>query len=203
MLDGEVRPAFIEGSELLLRAYAVAVEAHRGQLRKDRSTPYVGHPLAVAELLSESGLDETTIAAAILHDVVEDSDFSLGDVVEGFGIEVGELVGALTDDRDLGDYEERKREHRARVAEAGPKAAAIYAADKLANVGDMRALYADLGEAVAGRFNAPIDVRVGVWHEDLEMLERLVPELEIVPELRAELDRFQAERPGVRDRALG
>ena len=203
MLNGEVRPAFVEGSELLERAYSVAVEAHRGQLRKDRSSPYVGHPLAVAELLSGAGLDEATIAAAILHDVVEDSELRLGDVVEGFGLEVGELVGALTDDRDLSDYEERKREHRARVEEAGPKAAAIYAADKLVNVRDMRALYADLGEAVAGRFNAPVDVRVGLWREDLEMLERLVPELEIVPELREELDRFQAERPGVRDRALG
>ena len=195
--DGET-PDFLRGSGPLERAYALAVEAHRGQSRKDGSSPYIGHPLAVAERLHDAGLDQPTLVAALLHDVVEDSELTVGEVAERFGPDVGELVSALTDDRAIDGYEERKREHRARVEVAGSRAAAIYCADKLANVRDLRRLYAELGEASAARFNAPIDVRVGLWREDLEMLGSVVPELRIVAELRAELDEFEAERPGMR-----
>lgn len=191
-------PDFIADSDLLKEAFALASEAHRGQSRKDGQSPYIGHPTAVAQRLARAGAAEPVIAAALLHDVVEDSDLTVGAVVERFGIEVGELVSALTDDRTIDDYEERKREHRARVEEAGPQAAAIYAADKLVNVRDLRSLYADLGEAAAGRFKAPIDLRVELWREDLEMLDRVVPRLAIVGELRAELDAFEAERPGMK-----
>lgn len=191
-------PDFTADSDLLKQAFALASEAHEGQSRKDGRSPYIGHPTAVAQRLARAGAGETVIAAALLHDVVEDSDMTVGEVVERFGIEVGELVSALTDDRNIEDYGDRKREHRARVEEAGPQAAAIYAADKLVNVRDLRALYADLGEASAGRFKAPIDVRVGLWREDLEMLDRVVPRLSIVAELRAELDAFETERPGMK-----
>jgi (p)ppGpp synthase/HD superfamily hydrolase len=188
----------MDASPALREAYQLAADAHRGQTRKDGTSPYIGHPLAVARMLHEAGLDEDTLTAALLHDVVEDSELTIDEVVERFGVSVGELVAALTDDRTIEDYAERKREHRDRVERAGPRAAAIYAADKLVNVRDMRLLYEELGEAVAGRFKAPIDVRVALWRDDAEMLEHVVPELEIVDRLRAELDAFEAERPGMR-----
>jgi (p)ppGpp synthase/HD superfamily hydrolase len=188
----------LDASSALREAFELAAQAHRGQTRKDGSSPYIGHPLAVARMLHEAGFDDQTLAAALLHDVVEDSELTVEEVVERFGPSVGDLVGALTDDRTIADYAERKREHRGRVERAGEPAAAIYAADKLVNVHDMRLLYEDLGEAVAGRFKAPIDVRVELWRGDLEMLERVVPELDIVYRLRAELDAFVAERPGAR-----
>ena len=197
MGNGSAAPDFVADSDALREAFALASEAHYGQSRKDGESPYISHPVAVAERLAASGAGEAVITAALLHDVVEDSDLTVGEVVERFGVEVGELVAALTDDGTIADYEERKREHRARVEEAGPQAAAIYAADKLVNVRDLRSLYADLGEAAASRFNAPIDVRVDLWREDLEMLDRVVPRLRIVTELRAELSEFEAERPGM------
>ena len=70
----------------------------------------------------------------------------------------------------------------------------IYAADKLANLRDMRTLYASEGEAAAAKFKAPIDVRVRLWRGDLELAEREAPELGLVAELRSELDAFDAER---------
>jgi (p)ppGpp synthase/HD superfamily hydrolase len=181
-----------------MRAYAVATEAHRGQAGKDGSSPYIRHPLAVAERLAADGLEERTVTAAILHDVVERSDLDLDEVVARFGAEVGELVSTLTDDASIGDYEERKREHRSRVAEAGPEAAAIYAADKLTNVRELSSLYAELGEAVAGRLPVPVDERVALWREDLAMLEALAGDLAVVADLRAALDGFEAQRPGIR-----
>jgi (p)ppGpp synthase/HD superfamily hydrolase len=188
------QPGELDGSPALRDAYELAAEAHRGQTRKDGTTPYLGHPLAVARELRRNGLSEETQVAGLLHDVVEDSKMTVGDVVERFGVGVGELVAALTDDRTIEDYEERKREHRNRVEEAGSEATSIYAADKLVNVRELRRLYGELGEDAAERLKAPIGIRVALWHGDLEMLRRMVPELPTVAALAAELDRFEAER---------
>ena len=181
-----------------MQAHAVAADAHDGQSGKDRRSPYIRHPLAVAERLDADGLDEATVVAAILHDVVERSDLGIDEVVARFGVEVGELVSALTDDATIASYGERKREHRARVAATGRGAAAIYAADKLMNVRELRSLYDELGEAVAGRLPVPVDERVALWREDVAMLEDAAGDLAVVGDLRAELDRFEAERPGAR-----
>jgi (p)ppGpp synthase/HD superfamily hydrolase len=181
-------------SDLVGKALAVAGEAHRDQRRADGS-PYLAHPLAVCELLSHAGADERTLAAALLHDAIEDSDLSVGDVVAGFGVEVGELVAALTDDPGIDDWVERKNALRTQVADAGPRAAAVYAADKLANLQDMRELYAEHGEAAIDRHRAPsLDLRVGAWASDVEMIERVVPELPLAAALRKELAAFRGER---------
>ena len=77
------------------RAYAVADQAHAGQLRKS-GEPYITHPLAVAEILADIGLDEATIIAALLHDTVEDTEYSLADLKRDFGDEVAALVDGVT-----------------------------------------------------------------------------------------------------------
>ena len=59
----------------IARAYDVAADMHRGQIRKS-GEPYLIHPMAVAEILAELGMDEDTIAAGLLHDVVEDTDYT-------------------------------------------------------------------------------------------------------------------------------
>jgi (p)ppGpp synthase/HD superfamily hydrolase len=188
------QPGELDGSPSLRDAYELAAEAHGGQTRKDGTTPYLGHPLAVTRELRRNELPEDTQVAGLLHDVVEDSEVTVGEVTERFGVHVGELVAALTDDRTIDDYEDRKREHRDRVEEAGSQAASIYAADKLVNVREMRRLYGELGEETAERFKAPISIRVALWHGDLEMLRRMIPGLSTVAAFAAELDLFEAER---------
>ncbi len=194
MSDEGTTPVWLRGSRQLTQAYELAREAHRDQSRKDGTSPYIGHPLAVTQRLAEAGLDEATLAAALLHDVVEDSQLGVDEVVRRFGIEVGELVSALTDNATISDYATRKREHRGRVEAAGSRAAAIYGADKLVNVRDLRALYGDLGEGAAERFKAPLDLRITLWREDLDMLERCVPQLGIGRELRSELNALDRQR---------
>ena len=93
-------PDWMRSSEALTRAYALAREAHSGQAGKDGRSPYIRHPLAVAERLAAEGLDEPTLVAAILHDVVESSDLGLDEVVARFGTEVGELVSRFDRRRD-------------------------------------------------------------------------------------------------------
>jgi len=77
------------------RAYHMAEEAHRGQLRKS-GDPFISHPLGVAMILAQLGLDETSIAAALLHDAVEDTELSLVEVETSMGFDVARLIDGLT-----------------------------------------------------------------------------------------------------------
>ena len=81
--------------DLLRRAYEVAAEAHAGQVRKT-GDPYITHPLAVAHMLAGYGLDEQTLAAALLHDTVEDTNLTLSDLSMQFGDEIGRLIDGVT-----------------------------------------------------------------------------------------------------------
>ncbi|GAB3589032.1 GTP pyrophosphokinase [Angustibacter peucedani] len=80
---------------LIERAYAVAERAHEGQERKSGDA-YITHPLAVATILAELGMTEATLAAALLHDTVEDTDYTLDGLREEFGDEVAMLVDGVT-----------------------------------------------------------------------------------------------------------
>jgi len=91
---------------LIVKAYDIAKEAHRGQVRKSGEA-YITHPLAVARIVAGLGLDDTTIAAALLHDSVEDTQVSLADVERDFGSQVRRLVDGVTkiDQLDFGSKE--------------------------------------------------------------------------------------------------
>src|ERR687893_1203925 len=81
--------------ELLAEAYGMAHAAHKGQVRKS-GEPFVYHPLATADILAELHLDSTTIAAAILHDVLEDTDLTKQELEARFGEEVADIVDGVT-----------------------------------------------------------------------------------------------------------
>jgi RelA/SpoT family (p)ppGpp synthetase len=92
---------------LLHHAYAVADHWHSGQVRKS-GAPYITHPLAVAILLADIGMDTTTLVAALLHDTVEDTGLTIGQVKAEFGAEVAVLVDGVTklDGSKWGDHAE-------------------------------------------------------------------------------------------------
>ena len=77
------------------RAYHMAAEAHRSQTRSSGES-YINHPLAVAKIVADIGLDETSLAAALLHDAVEDTEITLSDVEQHFGSEVAWIVDGVT-----------------------------------------------------------------------------------------------------------
>lgn len=188
-------PEFLTGPGLARDAYEFAEDAHRGQERKGDGSPYIAHPVELARLLvAEGHSGEALLAAAFLHDTVEDTDATLGEIQERFGDDVHRMVDAMTEDKEIDPYEARKAHHREEVEAAGKAPVLIYAADKLANLRDMRSLYAAVGEGAAGRFNAPLDVRFKLWREDAEMIERVTPGLGILEAFRSELDAFEAER---------
>ncbi len=97
--------------ELIAGAYGTAHAAHKGQVRKS-GEPFVYHPLATADILAELHLDSTTIAAAILHDVLEDTDLTKEEIEAGFGEEVADIVDGVTKLKRLpsGNLEEAQAE---------------------------------------------------------------------------------------------
>jgi guanosine-3',5'-bis(diphosphate) 3'-pyrophosphohydrolase len=191
----EREPEFLAGPGLAREAYEFAREAHEGQERKGDGSPYIDHPTELARLLHAEGEDDQELlAAAFLHDVVEDTDTTLEEIEEAFGSGVHDLVEAMTEDKDIEPYEARKEHHRDQVESGGDRAVLIYAADKVANLRDLRTLYANIGEGAASRFKAPLEVRVRLWEGDAEMIERVHPGHELAAQLRSELEAFAADR---------
>ena len=184
--------AAAERSELVRDALAFAGDAHADQVRETGSgeTPFIEHPLAVAEHLAEEGFGDEVVAAGLLHDTIEHADVELPQLRERFGNEVADLVDLMTESEAIEPYEERKEEHRDRVAEAGPNARAIFTADKMANVEVLREAYAVEGEDVDAELPVSLDLKIFVWELDLEMLFNNAPDLPLV-------DRFADEMAGL------
>jgi (p)ppGpp synthase/HD superfamily hydrolase len=182
-------------SELIRDALELAERAHAGQTRSGSGgMAYIHHPVAVAELLAEQGYGEETLAAALLHDVVEDSDTGVEEIEARFGPTIARLVETMTDDESVDPYERRKQEHRLRVEAAGGDALAIYAADKLSNVRVLRRAYANEGESAGEEFKAPLDVKEAIWRADLEMLRSQAVVPDFVEDLARELTQLREAR---------
>lgn len=181
--------AKVERSALVRGALSVARQEHAGQFRETgcEEIPFIEHLLAVAELLAEQGCADEVIAAGLLHDAVEHAEVGPDSLRDRFGAEVVGLVEALTEDASISDYEERKQEHRERVAAAGPEARAIFAADKSANVAVLREAYEVLGENVDEELPVPLDVKILVWEFDLEMLFKHSPDVPLVERFADEM----------------
>jgi (p)ppGpp synthase/HD superfamily hydrolase len=175
-------PEFAKGSPLTANAFRMALAAHG---TPGSGETQIGHPVAVAELLSEEGFDETVVAAALLHDTVEDTTLTTGQIEEYFGAEVAVLVAEMTEDTRIEPYPARKAEARNRMMR-DPCAAAIYAADKLANT---RELLED-GEAVRGE-------KLDHYIKTLRLLSEGRPDLPFLSQLSEELAKLvDREAPG-------
>ncbi len=124
---------------LILKAVQFAADKHRSQRRKDKeASPYINHPIAVANTLATIGRinDVLTLAAAILHDTIEDTETSPEEIVRLFGKEVLALVLEVTDDKSL-PKEVRKQRQIEHAASASSQAKAIKLGDKISNVLDV------------------------------------------------------------------
>jgi GTP diphosphokinase / guanosine-3',5'-bis(diphosphate) 3'-diphosphatase len=124
---------------IVLAAAAFAARKHRDQRRKDAdASPYINHPIALADTLAnEAALhDPITLAAALLHDTVEDTDTSILELTAAFGQHIARIVGEVTDDQSLSKAE-RKRLQIEHAATLSPQAKLVKLADKICNLRDM------------------------------------------------------------------
>ena len=155
--------------ELVSEAIAFAVKAHDGMRRKKSNAPYILHPMEEAVIVGTMTDDQNLIAAAALHDVVEDADISIEEVEEKFGKRVRELVESETENKraDIPASETwriRKEESLEVLKNADDVAVLmVWLGDKLAN---MRSLYRDFkveGNVMWQRFNQK-DVNEQAWY---------------------------------------
>ncbi|MGQ0512375.1 MAG: HD domain-containing protein [Betaproteobacteria bacterium] len=134
-----MRSAPETGIALLLRALAFAAHKHRDQRRKDaEASPYINHPIALAEVLAREGGvgDIEVLAAALLHDTIEDTDTTQAELRQAFGERIAGIVAEVTDDTSL-PKAERKRaqvEHASTLSEG---ARLVKLADKICNLRDV------------------------------------------------------------------
>ncbi len=126
-------------SATLLRAINFAAERHRHQRRKDeQQLPYINHPIAVANLLANSGniTDEDVLIAAVLHDVLEDTETEADEIEAKFGQTVRQYVEEVTDDKSL-PKQTRKQLQIEHAVHASDGAKLVKLADKICNIRDM------------------------------------------------------------------
>ena len=155
--------------ELVSEAIAFAVKAHDGMRRKKSDAPYILHPMEAAVIVGTMTDDQNLIAAAVLHDVVEDAGITIEEIEEKFGKRVRELVESETEDKraDLppSDTWRIRKEESLEVLKKSDDIAVlmVWLGDKLAN---MRAIYRDFkveGVAMWQRFNQK-DVNEQAWY---------------------------------------
>jgi hypothetical protein len=142
----------------LLQALNLATKLHQGQLRKVDGLSYIVHPVAVAIILSEYTKDDDTLAAALLHDTLEDvPGYSYDDLVRDSNEEVARLVRQVSEGENnhtRGNWSERKLAYLNQIKTAPLGAVLISAADKLHNLRSLLDEYQISGEAVWRKFNS-------------------------------------------------
>ena len=190
---------------VLQRAYDTAERLHDGVYRKP-GEPYITHPLAVATIAAEIGMDTTTLVAALLHDTVEDTDYTLEDLERDFGPEVARLVDGVTklDKVALGSAAEAETVRKMIIAMSqDPRVLVIKVADRLHNMRTMRFLPPEK-QAKKARETleviAPLAHRLGMasvkW--ELEDLSFAI----LYPKKYDEIVRLVADRAPQRDRYI-
>ncbi len=191
--------------KLLRRAYRFAAYAHRDQVRSS-GEPYVLHPLETAIFLSGMRLDAPTLAAALLHDVVEDTDTTSVEIAQAFSVEIARMVEGVTKITQTGRKKTskalQKLESLQKTLEAtvsDPRVLLIKLADRLHNMRTLDAVKPEKRKRIAQEtlaIYAPLATRLGIWRVKAEMeslaLKALEPETheEIIREL---LQRVEAQ----------
>jgi GTP pyrophosphokinase len=193
------------------KAYDMAVEAHAGQERASGEA-YVTHPIASAQILADLGIDPIAIQAALLHDVPEDTEYSLGDVEERFGAEVARLVDGVTKLSRFSTltHEQQQAENIRKMFLAMAediRVVLVKLADRLHNMRTLAALPADKQTRIAHQtmeIYAPLAERLGIWQIkwELEDLAFKVLEPERFRELARLLDTRRVGREGYIERAI-
>lgn len=137
---------------MIEEAAAFAEKAHRGSFRKGTTIPYIVHPLETAVIVACFTNDEEVIAAALLHDVVEDTEVTAQEVEEAFGPRVRSLVSEESEDKSK-TWKERKTATLNHLKKASREVKLIALGDKLSNMRTTARDYMVIGDRVWERFN--------------------------------------------------
>ena len=157
---------------LVDKAARIAVEAHVNQKRKGDGSPYVVHPFMVAYKLTRHGFSETIVAAALVHDVLEDTDVGEERLRDMLGEEVVCIVKAVSEDKTL-VWEDRKEKYLEMVRESSPEVWAVSCADKIHNLESILAVHAASGDEVWGKFKRGKEQKLALEEKTLALFKEL------------------------------
>jgi GTP pyrophosphokinase len=193
-----------EDKKMIRKAFDIAVDAHKDQRRKSGEA-YIFHPLAVAQIVaSEIGLDATSIAAALLHDVVEDTEYTLADIEQLFGETVARIVDGLTKisnlkkDRDVSLQAENFRKMLLTIND-DPRVIIIKIADRLHNMQTMDSMRPDKQVKISSEtlyIYAPLAHRMGLYNikTELEDLSLKYTEPDVYKDIRNRIKESKEEQ---------
>ena len=156
-------------SSLLDKAICFAVRAHQNTERRGKGFPYIVHPLEAVSIVATITPDQELLAAAALHDVLEDTDITLDDLRRAFGERVAMLVEKESDKfvegvSEADSWRDRKQAAIDRIAEAPYDAKIVAMGDKLSNMRAIARDYDELGDKLWERFHAPGGRADHEWH---------------------------------------
>lgn len=149
---------------LLDRATRIAVKAHEGQMRKEAPIPYITHPFRIALMLAQYDFPESVIAAALTHDVLEDTSVTEKELLAAIGSEAFGIVKAVTYDDSL-SWEEARKAYVESVSRGPEGSIAVSVADKVHNLESLLDAYQEQGDKVWQHFNAGMEKKI--WFENL------------------------------------
>jgi myo-inositol-1(or 4)-monophosphatase len=153
---------------LLDRAIIFAVKAHAGTERRGKGYPYIVHPLEAMEIVATMTPDQELLAAAALHDTVEDTDVTVEQIRAEFGDRIATLVADESEERPIGlsdeeSWHDRKRAAIIHLANASHDAKIVALGDKLSNMRAIARDYAEIGDALWNRFHSK-NPKDHEWH---------------------------------------
>ncbi len=151
---------------MINRAIEFATKAHEGQFRKGTKRPYIVHPIEVADIVSTMTKDEEVIAAAVLHDTIEDCGVTKDELAELFSDRVAELVARESEDKSK-SWMERKSTTIENLKTAPTDIRMIEMADKLSNMRDIDRDYPMYGEDLWDRFNMKDKDTIGWYYKSI------------------------------------
>lgn len=193
-----------EDKKIIRKAFDIAVDAHKDQRRKSGEA-YIFHPIAVAKIVaSEIGMDATSIASALLHDVVEDTEYTLEDIERMFGITVAKIVDGLTKishlkkDKDVSMQAENFRKMLLTIND-DVRVIIIKIADRLHNMQTMDSMASDKQVKIASEtlyIYAPLAHRIGLYNikTELEDLSLKYTEPEVFNDIQNKIEESKEEQ---------
>ncbi len=172
---------------LARKAMQFAMEAHKGASRKGTNLPYILHPIETLQILSEIDADTNLMAAGLLHDTLEDTDATLLDIYDQFGVDVAALVNGHTEDKRQ-SWDIRKLTMIKRLPEENHREKMLCLADKVANLRSMHRDYQRIGEELWKRFNAKKERQAWYYnalHDGLRELQNCLETEDVYGEMTA------------------
>ncbi len=173
-------------STRIQRALAITLKIHEGQKRKgDNTTPYAVHPISVALLLMHYLCSEDAVIAGLLHDALEDTDFSPKQIKDNFGAKVLKLVQEVSDKRPNDPWMTRKDAYLKHLKKASKDACLIACADKINNLTSMIEAYRQQGNSLWKRFNASKEDKIEFYQGVCNLVSKrfkhpIIEELKLV-----------------------